>query len=137
VPAFDNCQPQVIHALEHDGWRIVAQNEHYRIKKRSIFIDLRAERAINGNVENMLLAEVKCFAEKENWTTDLYIAIGQYLVYREILLQLAIQNPLYLAIPSPIYATVFDKIAREVVRQHKIKIIVVDIENEVIEQWLK
>ena len=67
MPAFDVCHPQIVRALENDGWTIVAENVHYRINKRSIFIDLRAERLNNGNSDNILLAEVKCFTEKENW----------------------------------------------------------------------
>jgi XisH protein len=137
MPAFDVCHPKVVRALENDGWIIIAENVHYRLNKRSIFIDLRAERLNNGNSDHILLAEVKCFAEKENWTTDLYGAIGQYLIYQEMLRQLTVTSPLFLAIPETIYDTVFDKIVRQVCLQQQVKIIVVDLEKESITQWLK
>jgi hypothetical protein len=137
VPASDICLPQVLRALENDGWQIVVQNEHYRIDKRSIFVDLRAERLENGSSETILLAEVKCFSEKESWTTDLYTAIGQYLVYVGLLRKLSVNIPLYLVIPEAIYNTVFDAVVRQIIKQHDIKMIIVNLETEAITQWLR
>ena len=137
MPASDVCLPQVLRALENDGWQIVAQNEHYRINKRSIFIDLRAEHLENGSSATILLAEVKCFAEKESWTIDIYTAIGQYLVYAEFLRKLSVTIPLYLVIPETIYNLVFDTVIQQIIRQQAIKMIIVNLETEAITQWLK
>jgi hypothetical protein len=137
MPANDVCLPQVLGALKNDGWQIVVQNEHYRIDRRSIFVDLRAERLENGSSETILLAEVKCFSEKESWTTDLYTAIGQYLVYVGLLRKLSVNIPLYLVIPETIYNTMFDAVVRQIIKQHDIKMIIVNLETEAITQWLR
>jgi hypothetical protein len=137
MPASDLCLPQIIRALEDDGWQIVVQNEHYRIDKRSIFVDLRAERLENGSSETILLAEVKCFSEKESWTTALYTAIGQYLVYVGLLRKLSVNIPLYLVIPETIYNAMFDAVVRQIIKQHDIKMIIVNLEAEAITQWLR
>lgn len=39
MPAIDTCQPQVIRALEKDGWRVRQSPFHLADEKRSIFVD--------------------------------------------------------------------------------------------------
>ncbi len=65
------------------------------------------------------------------------MAVGQYLVYREVL---ALTNPntaLYLAIPTHIYVGRIGETYREVLQHNHVKIIVVDIKREVIDQWIE
>jgi glucose-6-phosphate 1-dehydrogenase len=137
VPALDNCHEQVVNALIKDGWSIIIQNEFYRYEQRSIYVDVRAERQANGHSENILLAEIKCFADENSYTRDFYVAVGQYLVYREMLRQLNVQAVLFLAIPLEIYDKVFDKVARNLINDLAIKLLIVSIETETIDQWIK
>lgn len=136
MPAFDVCHEQVVHALEKDGWQIVVEHEQYRYQHRSIYVDFRAERQENGSTQNILLAEVKCFTDEKAHTTDLYIAIGQYLMYQEMLDRLSVVTPSYLVIPASIYDTVFEEVARRLARRHGIKLITVNLAMEAIEQWI-
>ena len=97
---------------------------------------VRAERQENGSRQNILLAEVKCFSDEKSHTTDLYIAVGQYLVYRELLDKLSVTTAIYLAIPGTIYDTVFEEVARSLIQRHHIKLIIVNLGIEAIEQWI-
>lgn len=137
MPAFDVCHGQVVRALEKDGWRIVIEHEQYRYQRRSIYVDFRAERQKDGSRQNILLAEVKCFADEKTRTTDFYIAVGQYLVYRELLDKLSVITAIYLVIPSSIYDTVFEEVARSLIQRHRIKLLIVNLEMEAIDQWIE
>ncbi|MCU0482289.1 MAG: hypothetical protein MUE54_13935 [Anaerolineae bacterium] len=135
MPAVDTCQPQVIRALEKEGWRILLGETRFRKYKRSIMIDIRAVHGANGSSKQILLAEVKCFGNSSEYTRDLYTAIGQYIVYRAMLNELNDATPLYLAIPVVAYDELFDAIIQRAVNDAKIKLIVVDIVQEVIVTW--
>lgn len=136
MPAYDVCHEQVVRALEKEGWQIVIENEQYRYQRRSIYVDFRAERHGNGSTQTILLAEVKCFADEKSYTTDLYTAIGQYLMYRELLDKLSAMISIYLAIPRSIYDTVFEEVARSLIQRYRIKLLIVNLETEAIEQWI-
>jgi hypothetical protein len=81
----DFCHNQIIHALQNDGWDVDDRQFRLRLPSRLIFIDIHATKNSNGHRENVLLAEVKCFPERRADTTDLYQALGQYILYRSVL----------------------------------------------------
>lgn len=83
-----------------------------------------------------MLAEVKCFTVRQR-TTELYNAVGQYIIYRSTLAELNIEGPLYLAIPSDVYEAIFDSTARRAVSDNEIKLLIVNLESETIEQWIE
>jgi len=83
-----------------------------------------------------MVVEVKCFQDIESETTDLCTAIGQYMVYRNLLERNGMAISLYLAIPLEVYSGIFNRMAFPMIRQNHVKMIVVDLEHEVINQWL-
>ena len=99
MPALDQCHPQVVRALEKADWYVERRQVLIQIKKRRGYIDLRASRGANGTQQHILLVEVKCFANPGEQTSDLYMGIGQYLVYRSMLLELRNPTALYLCVP--------------------------------------
>lgn len=130
MPAIDQCHQQVTHALHKAGWAVDAKPYVLRLTSgRRLFVDIKAQHDQN----EIIIVEVKCFAD--NQIEELYTAIGQYLVYRNLLQRLQIHRQIYLAIPVTAYYGIVDELAIEVIREAKIKLIVVDIDNEVIEQW--
>ena len=135
MPAIDSCQPQVIRALEKDGWNVETNSGRFRKDNRAIVIDIRANYGSNGQSRQILLVEVKCFADSSEYTRDLYVAIGQYVVYQAMLNELKNSTSLYLAIPLRAYDDLFDGVIQRAINDVKIKIIVVDIEREEIVQW--
>ncbi len=87
--AFDVCHEQIVHALEKEGWRVTKQQAKLNTTLRQIFVDIFAERGINGSRQQILLVEVKCFPDRESTTQELYISIGQYLIYRAVIAELS------------------------------------------------
>lgn len=131
MPALDQCHEQIVHALRKAGW--IVDDQPYvmtHIAGRKLFIDIKAQRG----QEEIIVVEVKCFADNE--LGELYVAIGQYMVYRSLLRQLQVNRTLYLAIPNNAYQGIFREIGMPLVAEAQIKLIVVDLENEVVEQWL-
>lgn len=137
MPRYDDCHSQVVRALEKDGWRVSDKAIRIRTPRRTIHIDARASRRSNGRQQQILLAEVKCFPDANSTTTDLYIAIGQYILYRAVLAIIQDATPLYLVIPAWAYQDIFDTAARHAINDSKIKLIVVDVETESVREWIE
>lgn len=132
MPAIDQCHEQVVRAFEKDGWTISAAPYRLQHKLRLVYVDLAMSRQSNGSRENLLCIEVKCFQDVERQTHDLYVAIGQYLIYQSLLTTLGLDIVLYLAVPKAAFDTVFDEIATQVVNHSKINLVVIDIEQEIV-----
>jgi hypothetical protein len=136
MPALDACHPHIIHALEKDGWRVSEKPLKLDTARRSIYIDIEAARGANGIRQQILLGEVKCFPDRDSTTRDLYIAVGQSIIYRAVLDEMDIHTPLYLAIPQDVYQDIFDSTVRRAISDNKIKVLVVNVEMETIVQWI-
>jgi hypothetical protein len=100
-------------------------------------VDLRVSRGKNGNHEQLMLIEVKCFPDVESTTRDLYTSIGQYLIYRAMIVELDLPDVLYLAVPEPIYEAVFDQSVMRVIKESKIRLVIVNIDMETVVQWIR
>jgi XisH protein len=101
------------------------------IPKRRFFIDIKARR----NQSEIIIVEVKCFADSE--LHEFYTAVGQYRFYRSLMRQFGIDRPLYLAIPNSADNGIIKQIGMPLIIEAQIKLNVVDLEQEVIEQWLE
>lgn len=134
--ALDQCHQQVVKALEKDGWMVAKKPTKLYSEDRQVFIDILAERGANGSQEQIILSEVKCFPDRNDTTREIYIAFGQYLVYRALIAELKRQIPLYLAIPEDAYQTIFDPVIQRVVNDNQVKLLVVDLETEIITRWI-
>lgn len=130
MPSEDICQPQVVAALKKDGWTITGQQVYILKGNHAIFIDIEAAKE-----PDQAFIEVKCFPE-DNTSTEFYIALGQYLTYRQILSTQKPTHRLYLAIPEDIY-DMLTEVHRDTLRDNHVKLIVVNIELEVIAQWIE
>jgi hypothetical protein len=80
----------------------------------------------------VLFSEVKCFPDVEDTTRELYIAVGQHIIYQAVVAELGDATPLYLTIPHSVYDTVFDSTIRHTIRDNNIRILVVNVETETI-----
>jgi hypothetical protein len=109
-------------------------------KKRPIFVDLAAEQ------ENLLAAEkgtrqiaveIKSFLGLSQMN-DLYSALGQFVLYREALLQSEPARELYLAIRQPVFESLFTGSEGESLRERQnLKLIVFDAKKQEIQQWIE
>lgn len=137
MPAIDQCEPNVIRALEKLGWRVTDRPFPIRLSRdEGVYADLRL-RSTDGQ-QSIIIVEVKCFSEKRSILDEFYHAVGQYLLYREALQLKNISVPLYLSVPRTIYDTFFARrMVQAVLKNANIKIMVVDIELEEVIQWTK
>ena len=129
MPALDDCQPQIVHALQNAGWAVSPKPKRLIVGRRVSYVDLVA---VQGS--RQIYVEVKCFGDPDS-SHEQYVAVGQYLLYRAMLQSLEDSTPLYLTIPGTIYETGIDRILRSVLEDHQIKLLVVDMEMETILQW--
>ena len=68
---------------------------------------------------------------------DLKNALGQYVLYHEVLLEIHSERILYLAIKKSAYQEIFtEPIGQIFLKKHLIKILVFDPQMEVISQWI-
>jgi hypothetical protein len=135
MPALDTCEPQIIRALEKAGWIVTHQPFAIRVAKdEGVFADVRLQHADHANV--IIVVEIKCFSEKRSLLDTFYHAVGQYLVYRNALMLKHMEADLYLTVPKTVFEDFFQRLSvQSVVKDAKIKLIVIDFEREEITQW--
>jgi XisH protein len=123
-----------VRALEKAGWTIQPDQFLLRIDRRHrVYIDIEAHHSYE---EAIMVVEVKCFQSPNSETTDLYAAIGQYLVYQSLLEDQAINALLCLAVPIVAYKDIFQRMGMSAVTKNQVKMMIVDMEQEIIVQWL-
>ena len=135
MPAYDQCHPQVVRALAREGWEVRHSPLFLDSGERTLFVDLELVRKTQDQDERIMVVEVKCFPASSAETTELYISLGQYLVYRGLIAQNHIDADLYLAVPIHAYEGVFFDLARSVVDELHVKLVVIDLDREVVVQW--
>ena len=134
--AYDNCHQQIVNALLKAAWVVDDKQVYLRVDRLTMVADIRAQ-ILNGNVQQIIIVEVKCFSDPRNDLDELYRAVGQYLLYRSALQLRQSDWPIYLAIPTIVYSRLFVKsVVQNVVTRNEIKLIIVDVEREEIVQWL-
>lgn len=85
MPAKDTYHNNVRIALEKDGWTITNDPLTLEIGDRSLFVDLGAEKIFAAEKQGRKIAvEVKSFIAASP-VHDLEEALGQYIVYEDIL----------------------------------------------------
>jgi hypothetical protein len=137
MPAYDQCHDQVIRALQKEGWSIRSQQYKLAFEGRKLYVDVEAVRGSNGTGEHILLVEIKCFADRDRFVSDLYNAIGQYILYREIVNATTLPLPLYLTIPLAVYNTEFNEMVKRTFRENRINSVLIDLDQEEVVRWIK
>lgn len=138
MPKLDDCHLQIVHALEKQGWRVADSPYVLPLPgtgRRPLQIDLYAQRYENDLLTTIIIVEVKCFSNRKSDWDDLYTAIGQYIVYRNLLRQRGVPDTIYLAVPVHAYKGIVSQVALPILDEIQVKMIVVDIAEEVIERW--
>src|SRR5947209_6128923 len=99
MPALDECHDQVVHALQKQGWITRKPLALTGEDGFQIYIDIAAERP---TFTGKRYIEVKCFPQ-HNKTQEIYIAFGQYILYRAFLVKWKVDATVYLAVPTTAY----------------------------------
>ena len=120
-------------ALQKDGWTITHDPFPLQIGKKRLSADLGAERLISTEKGiQKIVVEVKTFVGQSD-VKDLEQALGQYVLYRQILNEMGIERILYLAVSRPTFNSVFTiELGQVLLKNQIIRLIVFDEEREAI-----
>jgi hypothetical protein len=137
MPAKDIYHNNVRTALEKDGWTITNDPLPLKIGKRTLNVDLGAEKLFAAEKQGRKIAvEVKSFVSASP-VNDLEEAVGQYIVYQDILDRLEPERIIYLAIRAEVYAQIFSEpIGQLLLEKNRFKLIVFDSLKETIVRWI-
>ncbi|NEU76971.1 fatty-acid synthase [Hassallia byssoidea VB512170] len=137
MPRRDIYHDTVKRAGEKAGWTITHDPFPLQIGNKRLSADLGAERIIGAEKETeKIVVEVKSFVGESD-VKDLEQALGQYVLYRQILNEIGEERDLYLAVSRPIFKSVFSIELGQILLNNKImKLVVFDDVIEVIVKWI-
>jgi hypothetical protein len=137
MPAKDIYHDTVRIALEKDGWKITNNQLKLAVGKRSLYVDLGAEKLFVAEKEGRKIAvEIKSFLSP-SLVHDLEEALGQYVLYSNILEEQEPQRLLYLAVPIVTFRDFFsEEICQLILRKNQIRLIVFEPKKQEVFQWI-
>ena len=138
MSARDKYHYQVRRALEKDGWTITHDPYRIAVSGTRTEIDLGAEMPIAAEKESRRIAvEIKSFL-RDTFLTNLEQALGQYGVYRALLMRREPERTLYLALPEYTRERLLtDADFRAVLRGTQARLIFYEPEEEVLSEWIE
>ena len=124
-------------ALEKDGWKITDDPLTLKVGGRSAFVDLGAEKLFAAEKESQRIAvEVKSFLSPSP-VKDLEQALGQYIMYSQVLERQKFERLLYLAIPESVFLDFFSEdLPQLMIELNNLKLLVFDPDSEEIVEWI-
>lgn len=136
MPAKDKFHDVVEIALQKDGWQITDDPLTISVGGVDMLIDLGAERLIAAEKQGEKIAvEIKSFLNTSA-ITDFHLAVGQFINYRKALKLKDPERQLFLAIPLTAYNDFFKReFTIAIVEDYQLKLLVYDVELEVIVLW--
>lgn len=137
MPAKDIYHNVVKAALEKDGWAITHDPLRLQWGSRDLYVDLGAEQLLAAEKGSRKIAvEIKSFVSASP-VTDLENALGQYILYHDILARLEGERELYLAIRQAVFIDLFEEpIGKILLENNRVSLIVFDSHTEVIVKWI-
>ncbi|TAE61737.1 MAG: XisH protein [Nostocales cyanobacterium] len=137
MPAKDIYHDAIKNALIKDGWKITADPYKIKYKDAELFADLSAEKPIAAEQNGRkIIVEIKSFLSPSPMR-DFELALGQYILYRNLINLTEPEYKIYLAIKESTYQNFFTRDSiKEIVQLNQILMIVVNVEKEEILQWI-
>ncbi|MEW6212157.1 MAG: element excision factor XisH family protein [Acidobacteriota bacterium] len=139
MPRKDLYHDIVKEALVKDGWQITDDPFLIGFRGTLLFADLGAEKVVGvRNRRSKISIEVKVLSEPARFA-KFECAVGQYVVYRRLMMSLQLQRDLYLAISYNVFTNFFQKrpAVMEVVNGEQIHLLIFDSRRKEIVQWIK
>jgi hypothetical protein len=138
MPRQDTFHVVVKNALVKDGWRITHDPYKLEYNRETLYVDLGAEAPIGAEKEGHKIAvEIKSFLGKSG-ITDLYHALGQYVIYRALIESSDPERILYLAMPIEAYDTILNVTeGQALISKETMKLVLYIVEEERIERWIE
>ena len=136
MPALDLYHHNVREALIKDGWDITHDPLHLRWGRKDMYVDLGARQMIvAARDEQRIAVEIKSFIN-DSEMKDLRDAIGQFVIYRSVLQRTYPEFVLYMAVRDVVYTSLFEEpIGQLLIEDQNLKILVFNVEKEVIVKW--
>lgn len=137
MPAKDIYHNAVKNALLKDGWAITADPYFIKYEDAELYADLAAEKPISAERQGQkIVVEIKSFVGR-SLMYDFHGALGQYVVYRNLIQLTEPEYTLYLAIDDVVHKNFFQRKSIQVItKQNQLLLMVVDMEKEEILQWI-
>lgn len=137
MPAKDLYHETVKNALLQDGWTITHDPLVLKWGRRDLYVDFGAERLLAAEKgERRIAVEVKSFLGPSD-VDDLEKALGQFILYHDVLAESDPARELFLAIPSMTLHDIFeDALGQLLLKNERIRLIVFDAAQERIVQWI-
>lgn len=135
--ARDIIHDAVKNALIKDGWTVTHDPYYIKYGKAEVYIDLAAERlmAATRNDEKIVV-EVKSFIGR-SLMKDFQNAIGQYLVYENMLRKSKSERIPFLALNLTAYRNLIRRPAfQEMLVDFAVHLIIVDEQEETVVSWI-
>jgi len=137
MPAKDIYHDAVKNALIKDGWRITRDPYTIKYQEVQLFADLLADKMVEAQRDGQqIIVEIKSFINRSPMR-EFETALGQYIIYRILLNKILPEANIYLAISQGIYQSFFRQKAIQLILQEtQVRLIIVNIKNEEIIQWI-
>lgn len=137
MPAKDTYHDTVRSALEKDSWIITDDPLTLKWGTKDLFVDFGAQKLLAAQKNDIKIAvEVKSFIGASPMT-DLQKGLGQYILYLDILARLQPDRDLYLAIREETFSEIFEEPIGQILLENKrLRLLIVNPEEEVIVQWI-
>ena len=138
MPVRDAFHKQLKRALLRDGWEITHDPLHLKWGAKDMYVDLGAREILAAEKSGRKIGvEIKSFTGPSEMR-ELEQALGQYLIYADVLERTEPDRMLYLAVPNEIFSDLFEEpIGRLIIEKHNVHLIVFDPTAEVIVQWIQ
>lgn len=138
MAARDIFHSHVRDALEKDGWLITHDPLHLQWGKRDMYVDLAGEELVAAEKEGRRIAvEIKSFIGASE-LDDLKDALGQFVLYRNVMKRLEPNRELYLAIRDVTYEQLFNEpIGQLLTEAENIWLLIFSPTERRILQWLR
>ena len=137
MPAKDFYHETVKKALIKDQWKITHDPLTLKLGKKDFYVDLGASNLLAAEKEARKIAvEIKSFTGRSD-INDLEKALGQYVLYHDILSEIEPSRALFLAVPTMIAEDLFEEpVGKLLLKKRRLKLISFEPEKEVIKQWI-
>ncbi len=127
----------VKNALIKEGWTITHDPLTFKWGPKDLSVDLGTGQLLAAEkADHKIAVEIKSFVSPSE-IEDLKNAVGQFILYNDILAQTEPGRVFYLAIREAVYVALFEEPIGEVLLKNKrVRLIVFDPQAETIVKWI-
>ena len=138
MPQRDIYHSAVKQALINDGWIITHDPFLLVFDSERGYVDLGASLMLAAEQGDQRIAiEIKSFIGR-SLVADLEQAVGQYTIYQSWLRRVDPERALWLAVNPRVAGAIFARRAGQVlIEDYRLKVLVVDMDQERIVQWIR